>query len=579
MYDEAKINLIIIDIDDNNFAILTNNLDENYNLNRFKDIKTAFEYLIKLIKFIETFIILNEELRPKFIEKMKENLKILQTIPKIFILNHNENESNIFEKDFYIFGKMNAYQMKKYLSELFSTRIKLINEKKEKRTVWKKEKNEKGFFCFEYNAKYLYKIYREIMENISNEKIEEYNEFLFNNYSENTFNEELFQIYDMHNIPIELLSKYYIKLYSNGDDIYTNMKYDLMTKENGFDSPFIPFVKIIYNAMKKEAFNLSCQNKLYCSTELGVHEKEIIKNVFDRGNTIPISKLIFSKRFLSFSEDLDTALKFKKLKSYNTLLELDINYDKNEKLATYSNIQKFSKHKDEKEILFFPFSAFTIKDFKEKENEYIIKLSYQNIINKVNNYCEDYKIEFLKDEQQHNNEINIFFLGEIKVGKKSITNYIKNNYGVVNDNNKICIKVNNNILKFELHNGFDERQQLEEIFSGIKIHLFILVYSIDNRESFDLLENWLNIVRKSFPYNRIFLLANKNDLEKDRKVLKEEGEKFKEEKHFDLFKEVSAKTGYNIKEVLLEAGKALNFDSECEIELSCLEFLDYFKEK
>jgi len=579
MYEDAKINLIIIDIDDNNFAILTNNLEENYNLNRFKDIETAFEYLIKLIKFIETFIILNEELRPKFIEKMKENLKILQTIPKIFVLNHNEKESNIFEKDFNIFGKMNAYQMKKYLSELFSKRIKLINEKKENRMVWKKEKNEKLFFCFEYNAKYLYKIYRKIMENISNEKIEEYNEFLFNNYSENTFNEELFQIYDMHNIPIELLSKYYIKLYSNGDDIYTNMKYDLMTKKNGFDSPFIPFVKIIYNAMKKEAFNLSCQNKLYCSIELGVHEKEIIKKLLDRGNNIPLSKLIFSKRFLSFSEDLDTALKFKKLKSYNTLLELDINYDKNEKLATYSNIQKFSKHKEEKEILFFPFSAFTIKDFKEKENEYIIKLSYQNIINEVNNYCEDYKIEFLKDEQQYNNEINMFFLGEIKVGKKSITNYIKNNYGAVNDNNKIYIKANTNIFKFELHNAIDERHQLEEIFSGIKIHLFILVYSIDNRESFNNLETWLNLVRNGFPYNRIFLLANKNDLEKDRKVLKEEGEKFKEEKHFDLFKEVSAKTGYNIKEVLLEAGKVLNFDSKCEIKLFCLEFLDSFKEK
>jgi len=106
-----------------------------------------------------------------------------------------------------------------------------------------------------------------------------------------------------------------------------------------------------------------------------------------------------------------------------------------------------------------------------------------------------------------------------------------------------------------------------------------LVYSIDNRESFNNLETWLNLVRNGFPYNRIFLLANKNDLEKDRKVLKEEGEKFKEEKHFDLFKEVSAKTGYNIKEVLLEAGKVLNFDSKCEIKLFCLEFLDSFKEK
>ena len=60
--------------------------------------------------------------------------------------------------------------------------------------------------------------------------------------------------------------------------------------------------------------------------------------------------------------------------------------------------------------------------------------------------------------------------------------------------------------------------------------------------------------------NRIFLLANKIDLEKDRKVLKEEGEKYKEETHLDLFKEISAKTGYNIKEVLFETGKSLYID-------------------
>jgi hypothetical protein len=50
------------------------------------------------------------------------------------------------------------------------------------------------------------------LENISNKLIKEFNDYLFNNYLDESYliiDEHLFQIYDMNNIPIELLSKYY----------------------------------------------------------------------------------------------------------------------------------------------------------------------------------------------------------------------------------------------------------------------------------------------------------------------------------------------------------------------------------
>ena len=91
--------------------------------------------------------------------------------------------------------------------------------------------------------------------------------------------------------------------------------------------------------------------------------------------------------------------------------------------------------------------------------------------------------------------------------------------------------------------------------------LAVLVYAIDNKESFNHVENWLNDLKsQANPDVRIFLVGNKADLEEDRKIKKEEGEKYKEDQHLDLFMETSAKTGHNARNVLVEAAKILYKD-------------------
>ena len=89
----------------------------------------------------------------------------------------------------------------------------------------------------------------------------------------------------------------------------------------------------------------------------------------------------------------------------------------------------------------------------------------------------------------------------------------------------------------------------------------VLVYAIDNKESFTHVENWLNDLKSQANEDvRIFLVGNKADLEDDRKVTKEEGEKYKLDQHLDLFMETSAKTGQNARNVLIEAAKILYND-------------------
>ena len=89
--------------------------------------------------------------------------------------------------------------------------------------------------------------------------------------------------------------------------------------------------------------------------------------------------------------------------------------------------------------------------------------------------------------------------------------------------------------------------------------LAILVYSIDDLNSFSNLESWLNELKSQGNVDmNIFLVGNKADLEESRKVTKDEGQTFAEENGIKYFFETSAKTGLNAKEVFTEAAKLLH---------------------
>ena len=77
--------------------------------------------------------------------------------------------------------------------------------------------------------------------------------------------------------------------------------------------------------------------------------------------------------------------------------------------------------------------------------------------------------------------------------------------------------------------------------------LAIIVYSIDNEESYINIEKWLNDIKtQSNPDVKIFLIGNKADLEDKRQVTKESGEKFYKDHKLSFFTETSAKTGLNV---------------------------------
>ena len=79
----------------------------------------------------------------------------------------------------------------------------------------------------------------------------------------------------------------------------------------------------------------------------------------------------------------------------------------------------------------------------------------------------------------------------------------------------------------------------------------LLVYDITSHESFEHIESWLKELKEKGSNNICcILVGNKKDLEEDRKVMKEEGEKLAKEKGL-LFLETSARNDENVQEAFI----------------------------
>ena len=97
------------------------------------------------------------------------------------------------------------------------------------------------------------------------------------------------------------------------------------------------------------------------------------------------------------------------------------------------------------------------------------------------------------------------------------------------DIKNIQVKVNNEIIQLNIWDccGSDKfAQECKNLFKNVSIA--ILVYAINDKKSYEMLETWYNILKDHSYDNIIFLIGNKDDLEKkEREVKIEEGEKFK----------------------------------------------------
>ena len=85
-----------------------------------------------------------------------------------------------------------------------------------------------------------------------------------------------------------------------------------------------------------------------------------------------------------------------------------------------------------------------------------------------------------------------------------------------------------------------------------KVQGIILMYDITNRDSFENLNSWLNLITQNVSNKSIMLVGNKLDLSQDKRIVTEtEAEKLAQDNNI-LFSEASGATGENVDKIFTE---------------------------
>ena len=169
--------------------------------------------------------------------------------------------------------------------------------------------------------------------------------------------------------------------------------------------------------------------------------------------------------------------------------------------------------------------------------------------------------------------LKIIILGSSEVGKTCIYNRYFHNDFKENLLSTIGIDFQTKFFKFDGQkvkaNFIDTAGQ--EKFRAISVNYLkgtdgvILVFDITNKETFDLLETWLNELKDTNKSDvSKVLIGNKCDLVNERQVDAEEAKSLAEKINCNYY-EASAKTGQNINEALDEIAR-ISYDNYQKME-------------
>ena len=172
-------------------------------------------------------------------------------------------------------------------------------------------------------------------------------------------------------------------------------------------------------------------------------------------------------------------------------------------------------------------------------------------------------------------ELPLMLLGDRSAGKTSL---ILRLTGSILDDSKLNTVGNESYIHNVNLHGHNLKMKIwdtagQERFKYMSVqvikksHAVVLVYAIDDRNSFNSLDQWLNKLNDTSNISRkpIIVIGNKSEVELEkRQVTYEEGKKFAEDKGFHFY-ETSAKTGQNVKEAFDDIFEQLYQCFESEI--------------
>ena len=446
--------LLIIGIDININTRLNGSTDFNYNndnieskisntqdlLNEIEvygDIESAM-IKIKSVRFIETYIIVGEKVFHDFVIAFNKNLKDIYIIPKIIFFSQNSDQlilpNNIENKLFYTYFcvRTSIEDIKKIKEFIDSQRLVIeTNQKYLKNSQFEQEAKVLFKRIEKESDLLLPKIYEKLIDFSQTTDNHSFIKNIYMIYKNNAkYKYLLNQMVDIPDIPIELLSKYYIRMYSLGEDLVKKMNNDLITDNNKNNILYQPFIKTLYLGLERGLFNTFLGSPLYSPQTISEEEiQDIWKYLenFKQNNLNGLEKdlrkpIIISKSFLTFNKDMNEAEKYLSF-GKNALLTI-INSEHEHDLYTHADIEGLSYYPNEREVLFFPFSFFGIEDFvlEPVKGIYNIKLVYLGKFNNISTNKKLININTFKD-----NLLKTGLLEEEKVNSLQIEDIITKN--------------------------------------------------------------------------------------------------------------------------------------------------------
>ena len=197
-------------------------------------------------------------------------------------------------------------------------------------------------------------------------------------------------------------------------------------------------------------------------------------------------------------------------------------------------------------------------DDEEDLTKKLIISEEQNLKNKVlynSSILQDLSIEMISEQSNnYDKSIKIILLGDSNVGKSTILNCLQQDSSLQRktislEHYNYVIKINNFILRMQIWDTVGQ-----EKFDSITTNYYkttdvvIFVYAINDMNSFINISHWDNELtdkgkkKDNNVTNKLMikvLIGNKNDLENERKVTYEQGEKLCKEKNFNYFEEIN----------------------------------------
>jgi len=452
--------------------------NKNLIIKRFINVDEAFNFIFNKnesndkdikdkIKFNTIFFLISGRLYPDYFQKLKQRINKITFIPICCIFTSiNRMNQILTNKDEYKEINTPFYNREgvkiTFIDcikgfENYNLFYKKLSKVNHKITI---NKDYIGCLTFEliYSKNQLVFpfLVNDIMENRMNilpeKDLISFESFIQNNFKDERILKLIIPLLYIQNLPREIVSKFFIRMYTANTSFYSDINRSLMKKEKIYNT----YVKLIYEGLYIGSLKQSNDEILYRGSKMSRYEVINIRKSFEewknkKDYNLP-SFLLYSRTFLSFTKIKGKIKQFlgKTDDYFYGIIFILKNTKKVPKLySSNADIEYLSIYPDEREVLFFPYTTFCLKNIYEKEFEnqncIFIELDYLGLYEHIYD-------EFKKDVNFQNNVINSLNFVGFNYIKEVIENGLfdlninneNNNTG--NQNDKKLIDVINKIL-------------------------------------------------------------------------------------------------------------------------------------